>query len=300
MRLFVYCLLVAVPCAGFGQELSKEDKEKEAAFQKKAAEGADTTTARGWAPALTTNLNLTQVSFKDWAPGGENSLSYALGLIGGAVHTAERTTWSNNLKMAFGQTRLGSQGLRKTDDEIYFESLLIYQLGSVINPYVSATVRTQFAPGYRYADDGSSTEVSRFFDPGYLTQSAGVAWQPSSIFTERIGVALREIVTSRHTGYSRDPDTGEEKTFRVVGGPESVTTLEWPFAENMKLSSRLELFAPFNKLDRVIVRNDNVITASVNRYINVSFNVQVINDVNVSPRTQIKQTLSLGFTYNAI
>ena len=98
MRLFVYCLLVAVPCAGFGQELSKEDKEKEAAFQKKAAEGADTTTARGWAPALTTNLNLTQVSFKDWAPGGENSLSYALGLIGGAVHTAERTTWSNNLK----------------------------------------------------------------------------------------------------------------------------------------------------------------------------------------------------------
>jgi hypothetical protein len=296
MRSRALLTMLLIPVAGIAQDEREQDRR----FQEQAAKGLDTSRVLGWHPALTAGLNMTQVSFKDWAQGGENAFSYTLGVIGGVSHVAESTTWSNSVRLTFGQTRLGSQGLRKTDDEVYFESLLIYYLGGVINPYASFTLRTQFAPGFSYSGDGTKTEISGFFDPAYLTQSAGLAWQPSSILTLRLGAAAREIVTSRYPSFSDDPETEEIEKLRVQGGLESVATLEWPFAENMKLSSRLELFAPFEAVDRIVVRNDNVLTASVNRYVTVTFNVQAINDVNASPRTQLKETLSLGVTYTVL
>jgi hypothetical protein len=60
---------------------------------------------------------------------------------------------------------------------------------------------------------------------------------------------------------------------------------------------RLELFAPFQSLDRIIVRNDYSIVAKVNKYISTGLTLDIINDVNVSARTQMKQALSLGLTY---
>jgi hypothetical protein len=46
---------------------------------------------------------------------------------------------------AFGQVRVGSQGSRKTDDEIYLETLLIFKMDPYVNPYVAATLRTRFS-----------------------------------------------------------------------------------------------------------------------------------------------------------
>ena len=60
---------------------------------------------------------------------------------------------------------------------------------------------------------------------------------------------------------------------------------------------RLELFAPFQTMDRIVVRNDYSIVAKVNKYISTGLTFNLINDVNVSARTQMKQALSLGLTY---
>ncbi|MBM2841395.1 MAG: hypothetical protein HW412_1923, partial [Bacteroidetes bacterium] len=78
---------------------------------------------------------------------------------------------------------------------------------------------------------------------------------------------------------------------------ESVTNVEWSFAENMQFKSTLELFAPFNTLDEVTVRSDNTLSAKVNEYVTVGFNVLLVNDVTASRKTQIKQVLAIGFSY---
>jgi hypothetical protein len=67
--------------------------------------------------------------------------------------------------------------------------------------------------------------------------------------------------------------------------------------ENMLLTSRLELFAPFKTMDRIVVRSDNIIAAKVNKYIVTSLSVAFINDVTVNPRTQVKEMISLGIIY---
>jgi hypothetical protein len=277
------------------QQQSAEDKEREKKFQDKASTvQADTGKPFGWAHSLIGGANLTQASFTNWVQGGQNALSYQVLFDGNATQNMERTNWSNTLKLAFGQSRLGDQGVRKTDDEIYFETVLIYKLGMVINPYASATARTQFARGFAYDAVGNGTEISAFMDPGFFTQSVGAAYTPAAGIKTRLGLAMREIITTNHNQY-----TGGAKS-QTWGGAESVTDASWNFAENMVLTSRLELFAPFKSIDQVFVRFDNSIAAKVNKWVSVNFNVQLMNDVTVSPKTQVKEVLAIGISYQFI
>lgn len=101
----------------------------------------------------------------------------------------------------------------------------------------------------------------------------------------RLGVGVREVVTSKFNRYADDPATATVEKARVNGGIESVTNLEWNFAGNMQFKSSLELFAPLTSLDEVIVRSNNTISAKVNTYITVGFNVQLVNDVGTTRRT---------------
>jgi hypothetical protein len=216
------------------------------------------------------------------------------------VYDNDKTNWSNAYKVAFGQTRLGDQGLRKTDDKIDFETVLTYKLGGYVNPYAAATMKTQFARGYKYDAPGLKTPLSNFFDPGYLTQSAGVGYQPMPEIKTRLGAALREIFTSEFPRYADDPATVDTEKTRVDGGLESTTELEWKLDENILFTSKLELFAAFKTLDEVVVRNDNTIAAKVSKYITVNLNVQLINEKRISPRTQVKETLALGLSYTLL
>jgi len=291
--IMVFCSLTA-----FAQEgKTKEELEREKAFQAQAAKTAlDTVTVFGWKHGVSTGLNLSQVSFRDWVGGGEDALAYALWLKGSSTQDLEQTQWGNSYKFAFGQTRLSGKGMRKTDDEIYLQTLLIYKLGTHVNPYASATLRTQFATGYVYPDT-SEIAVSKFFDPAYLTQSAGVAYQPTPEITTRLGAGVREIVTSEFNVYADDRTTPEIEKVKVQGGFESTTDAQFVLAENITYSGKLELFAAFKSLEKVIVRCDNTFTAKVNKVVNVNLNIQFINDVNVSPLTQIKEALALGISY---
>src|SRR5512140_3522121 len=197
-------------------QLTKEEQDREKKFQDKAGT-QDTSKLFGWKHSVVAGANLTQASFTNWVQGGQNALSYTLWFNGAAVQNMEQTNWTNTLKLAFGQARLGGQGIRKTDDEISFESLLIYKLALVVNPYASVTARTQFAPGYSYDALGNATAVSAFLDPGFFTQSIGAAYTPAAGIKTRLGLALREVVTSKYNQYS-----GGAKSQTWAGG-ESVT-----------------------------------------------------------------------------
>ncbi len=240
------------------------------------------------------------MAFADWAQGGENALAWALSLEGKSVNDQEKNNWSNSYKLAFGQARLGGLGLRKTDDKIDLETILTYKLGTYVNPYAAATLKSQFAQGYKYDAAGNKIPVSKFFDPGYLTQSVGAGYQPMPEIKTRLGAALREIFTSEFTGYADDPTTTTIENTRVDGGLESVTDVEWKMDDNILFTSKLELFAPFKNIDEIVIRNDNTIAAAVSKYIAVNLNLQLINEKQISPRTQIKQTLAIGLRYRLL
>jgi len=241
------------------------------------------------------------MSYTDWAQGGENALAYTITIDGKSVRDVEITNWSNTYKIAYGQTRLGSKGFRKTDDKLELESVLTYKLGTYVNPYASATFKSQFADGFKYDDvAGTKVKTSAGFDPMYLTQAVGVGYQPVAQIKTRLGLAVREVFSSAQ-GYADDTKTTPTiETSKVEGGLESVTDAEWKFEENLLFTTKLEMFAPFNNIDVVIVRSNNTIVAKVNEYISVNLNVQLINDANITARTQVKQSLAMGLTYTLL
>ncbi len=253
----------------------------------------------GWTHGMTAGLTVAQIGFSDWAAGGDNALSWALSLDGKSVDEQEKTNWSNTYKFAFGQARISDGGLRKTDDKIDLESILTYKLNQHINPYAALTFKSQFAPGYKYNAPvpGQNTKVSQFFDPAYITQSVGAGWQPIREVKTRLGFALRETFSSKFN-YADDPETKNTvETSKVEGGIESATDVEWKIDDNILLTSKLEMFSPFKSIDRIDVRFETKVTMTVNKYISANFALQMLN-LSPYPRTQIKEVIAVGFTYN--
>lgn len=254
----------------------------------------------GWTHSLIAGFGLTQASFTNWASGGENSLAYTATVDGKSTQDMETTNWETAYKFAYGQSRVGTQGLRKTDDKIDISTVLMYKLWNEFNPYAAATFKSQFTTGYEYDDAGTRTAVSDLFDPAYMTQTAGIEYKPSAIIKTRLGAGLRQTITSKYPVYADDPETVEIETTLFQGILESVTDLEWVIEENIVFTSKLELIAPFESMDRLIVRNDNVLAAKVGDYFTTKLNVEFLNDWRVTRRTQVRETISIGVSYTLL
>jgi Protein of unknown function (DUF3078) len=251
-----------------------------------------------WRNELVVGVNLTQVSFAHWQAGGVNALAYLASIMGKSVRNDSSTTWTNTYKFAFGQTDLNGQGIRTSDDEIALESLLTFKIDSTVNPYVDASLFTQFAPGYQYPDSGAAQEVSNFFDPAFIKQSAGFGWTQSKAFQTRLGVALREIVTDNYNQYAADPSSpGIHKT-RIEGGFESASQLKLQLDDNVLFNADLDLFDPVRTLDRVVVHADASLVAKVSKWFSAQITASFINEPDISPYTQVQEGISVGINYS--
>ena len=252
-----------------------------------------------WTPRGMIGLNLSQIAFLNWTQGGENSISFTFFSHFGLDYIGMPWKWTNSLKLTYGRSKLGNQGYRTNDNEIYFESVLIHRLGWKVNPYVSTTFRTAITKGYNY-ESAPALQIAGFFDPAYFTEGLGFAYDEDKGVKQRIGISFKQTMADKFSNlYSDDPDTPNEiEQFKFESGLESVTEVEYEFLQNMSYYGYLRLFTRFNELDKWDVRWDNIITAKVNSYVNVNFNFILIYEEDQSLKRQIKEALQLGISYN--
>lgn len=250
----------------------------------------------GWEKTAVAGVNFTQNSFDNWVQGGEDSWSWQLNLNAALNRVAEKYDWSNSLKTAFGKTRVGDDDSRKAVDELRFESVYTYKLGIVVDPYCSFSSRTQFAPGYTYTDT-VKIQTSDLMDPTYLTEAVGGSFKPADYIKTRIGAAAKQTI-SKEYGYADDPETEDEvEDFKNEFGAELVTDINLKLGKNLFYTSRIEVFSTLESYKSTDVNWDNMFTAKVSEYINVSLNIRIFYDQDISPKRQISQTLAVGLTY---
>lgn len=257
----------------------------------------DSTNASLWKQTGVTALNINQIALRNWTQGGENSIAWTL--VGNFGADYKSQTWSayNSLKISYGRTKLGSADYRTNDNEIYLENVLAYNVGWKVDPYFSNTVKTSVSDGFDYASI-PVRKTAAFFDPGYITQSLGFTYNRTN-FNTRLGLALQETFTNAFRTYSDDVKTTDKvEPFKLETGLEGVTSADYKLDDNLFLTSKLRLFTRFSNLDVWDVRFDNTITAKINSYINVNLNVLTIYEKSQSPKTQLKESLQLGITYN--
>ena len=250
-----------------------------------------------WKPDGIAGVNLSQIAFSNWAKGGENSLSWVFFSNVGLNYEGSQYILKNNFKFAYGRTKIGVAAYRTNDNEVYLENVLTYKISWSADPFISYTFRTNVSAGFDYKSP-LEPKVSDFFDPAYITQAIGFEFGKTKQFVTRLGLAFQETFTNKFRSYSDDPETPELESFKFETGLESVTSTEFLIDDNLLYTGKLRLFSRFNRLAVWDVRFDNLITAKINSYLNMNFGVLVLYEKDQSPKTQVKEAIQVGVTYN--
>jgi hypothetical protein len=252
-----------------------------------------------WNPSLTAGFNFSQVSFSDWAKGGENAIAWNSYVNFGLVYKSEHWVFKNQLRAIFGRTQAGDQPNKQNENEIFMENLVARDLGWIFKFAASNTFLTQITTGYNYKVD-PAPKISDFFDPAYITQGIGLLYDKSEYVQTRFDLAAREIISNEYYFEADDPTTPEIEKFKFDLGFNSVTDLKIPIAENVLYVSKLSLFSPFKKLDIWDIRWESLLTAQVNKWLATNLSVVLVYDEDQIKRTQVRQAFQLGLVFSIL
>lgn len=255
----------------------------------------------GWKNNLIGGLNMSQITFDNWAKGGENAVTWQILFTGKFEKNHKNYKWLTAGKFNFGKTKLDGLDFRKSVDEFRLETVFTYKIGSYINPYAASTILTQFVEGYKYNSDNSRHQVSAFLDPGYFTQSTGFGIEPAKGLKTRAGLSLKQTVTSDFPApYADNPKTAKIEKIKSEIGFESTTDFSRKLSASLEMISKLEMFSNLETFDQIDVSWDNIVRAKVAKYVSVNVNFRLLYDKTISVKRQINQSLALGLTYTFI
>lgn len=273
------------------REIKKDEKQKE-----------------GWTKGGVFNLNLSQGASRNWAAGAEKSSFSINALVNTfAFYKKGKNAWDNTLNMQYGIVNATSIGTRKNDDRFDFLTRYGYQLK---NPKWYASVlgnlRTQFTDGFDYSTTPSKTKNSGLFAPAYVLLSPGLLYKPNATFDFFISPVTSRwvIVNDKNSGLRPLYNIPLGKTANYELGAFASANLKKEISKNINYTSRLDLFSNYKKEPQNIdVFWTNVIGMKVNKYIGVTYSLDLIYDHDIKNvktgglmGTQLKSLLGVGFT----
>jgi len=271
---------------------------------------ADTT--KYWTIKGSNSLNFSQVSFRHWSAGGENSVALNLLLDYSANYKKDNYSWDNNLVIGYGLSRQGSEDVKKSDDRIDFSSKMGWQTSK--HWYFSALLgfKTQFTKGYKYKEvDGREEReyLSNFMAPAYLIGGIGMDYKPVDYFS----VLITPLTLKMTMVYDDDLVSafGIDEGDNVKGefGASIKAVFDKEVFTNVNLKSKLELFSNYTEnFQNVDVLFDVIVNMKINSFLSTNFIVNMVYDDDVKtvkddgsivgPDIQYMQLFGLGLTYN--
>lgn len=260
-----------------------------------------------WKKKLNFSLNLNQASFSsNWKAGGINAFGFNTLFNYKANYKQDRTSWDNDIDLAFGFVNNSGLGYRKTIDRIYLDTKYGYDLSKNWGLFTSLNFLSQFGKGYNYPDDDTELLISDIFAPAFITGAFGLEYHPVDYFKVRIAPLAPRITIVQ------DP----ERFIAAVGPapygvePPETVRYEWlgfqlmaefdkKIYENVNLKWRYIMFANYETLEARTLdhRLDLDLIAKVGKYINVGLGGILLYDYDQDTGVQLSQVFSIGFLY---
>ena len=276
-----------------------------------------TLTKSGWKRGGSFGLNLTQVSNSNWvAAGGDKfSLSTAAALNVFASKKWGRHSWDNMVDVNYALVKTTTLGLRKVNDRLDVISKYGYQPGKWKNVNLSALgqLRSQITSGYDYDyfGTGAKRRNSGFFAPAYVTIAPGIDWKPKewlSVFFSPLSGRFTIVTNDPYSYVSPDgiyngnPESplatlygvDPAKKYKGEFGAFMTTTLKKDIMKNINYYSKLDLYSNYlNNPQNIDVFWTNQIKMKVNKWIQVSYTLDLLYDDDVKTATKVPTTLGL-------
>jgi|GEM_PF-3133769 len=253
-----------------------------------------TFTTDGWKNKWGSDFTLAHNSYDNWSKGGQNNLSVNWYNDMRFVYTQGKSVWRTTNFYTLEYMRINKQEVQKTDDRLEFESMYSYVIPLLLNPYAAFTIKTQLLPGYNYVAGENTAQNSAFFDPGYLTQSAGFAYAYNDILNTRVGFSVKETIAPEYAKNELDDTT---KSVKVEPGMEFVADYSQTYQEIVDVSSKVEVFSDLTGYKSIDVLWKNHIAVRLRENIVLQFQFSVWYDQDIDEMRQIKELTTLGLHY---
>lgn len=133
--------------------------------------------------------------------------------------------------------------------------------------------------------------------PGYFSQSLGILYTPSDVFSAQAGLGLKQtFVSDKDLSTVYGLSAGD--TFRNEAGITLGASYEQEIFKNFILSSRLETFTNIQRpVSSTDILFSNQFTGKVNSFMNVSLQFDLVFNDDYSEEVQLMQALSLGVSF---
>ncbi len=267
-------------------------------------------TIPNWKKGGNISLTFSQVSFGNWAAGGQNSQAGNFLFDAFVNYKKEKHAWDNSFVLGYGLTRQGSEKLIKSDDRILLTSKYGYHSGG--NWFYSGLLdfKTQMTTGYQDPPTNSII-ISELFAPGYLTASLGMDYKKNDEFSLYLSP-----LTAKMT-FVMDDDLSNAGAFGVDPGEnfrgefgalvKSVYQKK-DLIKNVDFITRIDLFSNLaDNPQHIDVDWEARLNMKINKYLTALFSVNLLYDDDIKyvdsggnirgARIQSKQILGFGLTY---
>ena len=270
--------------------------------QEVATDSAVVETPKNWSIEGQNTLMLNQAAFSNWVGGGANNVGWLVGVNYNFTYQKDKDLWENNIILGYGRNNTQGLGNRKTQDNINIST----NYGRAISKswYVSAgaSFLSQFDNGYADGNNPSAAKISSFMAPGYLNVGAGFTYKPNEDFTLtlRPANARMTFVLDKDLQYKGNyglKNDGDSMLFQF--GFYADASYKVKLMENIHLTNKAWLFSNYlDHPERIAMGYSGILNLKINKYISSNITLDLVYDHNQIRKTQLKQTLGLGFAYN--
>jgi hypothetical protein len=259
-----------------------------------------------WRKFVTFGLNFNQAAFSNnYSAGGVSSVAIGSTFVYRLEYNKAPFSYVSELNLQYGKSKNKGQSSRKTNDRIFWDNKIATQMSKHWFFFGSLTFESQFDKGYQYDANNQVPPllISNFMAPGYITESIGFEYKPTTYFDLRLGTGTARqtfvLDDSVRKVQSYGVDTASGKSVRNDIAFQIVGIFDKDIAKNMHLNARYEMFIPYGQpISYTRHRLDAVLSAKVNRLINVSINGTLLFDKNTGIKDlQGTEGLSLGVLY---
>lgn len=247
-------------------------------------------------------LMLNQTAFSNWVGGGANNVGWILGTNYNMTYEKGKDLWENVVILGYGQNNTEGTGTRKTQDVINLSTNYGRKIADNWYASAGAGLMSQFAAGYENGNDPSAAKISSFMAPGYVNVGAGFTYKPNDNFTATLRPANarmtfvldKDLQTKGNYGLKNDGDS-----FLFQLGFSATAGYKIDLMKNVTLTNSASVFSNYlDHPERLVLGYGGILNMKINEYISTNVTLDLMYDHNQIQKTQVKQTLGVGLSYN--
>lgn len=257
---------------------------------------------KAWSIQGQNTLMLNQAAFSNWVGGGANNVGWLAGVNYNLTYEKGKDLWENIIILGYGQNNTKGVGTRKTQDVINLSTN--YGREFAKHWYISggASLQTQFAAGYEDGNNPEAAKISNFMAPGYVNIGAGVTYRPNDNLTVTLRPANARWTfvlddDLQRAGIYGLKNDGDSSLFQF--GFLGTAMYKLKIMENITLTNTGSVFSNYlDHPERLVLFYSGILNMKINKFISTNITLDLLYDHNQIRRTQLKQTLGVGFAYN--